>query len=90
VLTLDDVLRLPAAGRAELPVGTVARHLADIPAIDDDERAIAARRPAGRGPVLVTREGMVLGVLTARGLIASAERARQLAAGRAGLRGVAR
>jgi CBS domain-containing protein len=90
VLTLDDVLRLSPTDRAQLTAGAVARPLSDVPAVDAGEPALSALRYAGQGPVVVTRDGRVLGVLTPRGLRASAERARQLKGGRATLRGLTR
>jgi Zn-dependent protease/CBS domain-containing protein len=90
VLTLDDVLRLSPTDRAQLTAGAVARPLSDVPAVDAGEPALSALRYAGQGPVAVTRDGRVLGVLTPRGLRASAERARQLKRGRATLRGLTR
>jgi Zn-dependent protease/CBS domain-containing protein len=78
VLTMEDIRRLPAGERARTAAGTVARPIAGLPSVDADEPVIPLISKIADGPVVVTRDGNVVGVLTAPDVISAARRAREL------------
>jgi len=78
VLTLDDVRAVPAGERARVLAGAVARPLSGLPVVDADAPAASALPLVAQGPVIVTRDGHVVGILTAPQLLAAAQRARDL------------
>jgi Zn-dependent protease len=77
VLTMDDIRRLPAGSRAQT-AGAAARPIAGLPSVDVDQPVIPLLSTIAKGPVVVTRDGSVVGVLTAPELISAARRAQEL------------
>jgi Zn-dependent protease/CBS domain-containing protein len=78
VLTMDDVRRLPAGERARVAAGAAARPIAGVPSVDVNDPVIPLISTIAKGPVVVTRDGNVVGVLTAPEVISAARRAREL------------
>jgi len=78
VLTLEDIRRLPAARRAGATAASVARPIAAVPVVDAGVPATGVLAQVARGPVAVTRDGRVVGVLTAPEVLSAARRARDL------------
>jgi Zn-dependent protease/CBS domain-containing protein len=78
VLTMDDIRGLPAGTRAQTAAGAAARPIASMPSVDVDHPVIPLISTIAKGPVVVTRNGNVVGVLTAPELISAARRAQEL------------
>ena len=87
VLTLEDVERLPITGRGGTLVGAAARPLSRLPSVDANEPAAKALSQAAHGPVAVTRDGQLIGILTGPHLVAAGRRARDLQRSRRVARG---
>jgi CBS domain-containing protein len=77
VLTMEDIRGLPAGTRAQT-AGAAARPIAGLPSVDVDHPVLPLISTIAKGPVVVTRDGNVVGVLTAPELISAARRARDL------------
>lgn len=77
VLTMEDIRGLPAGTRAQT-AGGAARPIAGLPSVDVDHPVLPLISTIAKGPVVVTRDGNVVGVLTAPELISAARRARDL------------
>jgi Zn-dependent protease len=78
VLTMEDIRRLSADQRARTAAGTVARPIAALPSVDAGQPVVPVLSKLADGPVVVTRDGTVVGVLTAPEVISAARRAREL------------
>jgi len=78
VLTMEDIRRLSADQRARTAAGTAARPIAALPSVDAGEPVVPVLSQLANGPVVVTRDGNVVGVLTAPDVISAARRAREL------------
>ena len=78
VLTMEDIRRLPAGERARTAAGTAARAIAGLPSVEADHPVIPLISKIADGPVVVTRDGNVVGILTAPEVISAARRAREL------------
>lgn len=77
VLTMDDIRRL-RGGEGGRTAGAVARPIAGMTVVDVDDPVAPLLSTVAKGPVLVTRDGKVVGVLTAPEVIAAARRGRDL------------
>src|SRR5439155_6114184 len=78
VLTMEDIRRLSADQRARTVAGTAARPIEGLPSVDADQPVVPLMSALANGPVVVTRGGNVVGVLTAPEVISAARRAREL------------
>jgi len=78
VLTMEDIRRLSADQRARTAAGTAARPIAGLPSVDADQPVVSLMSAIANGPVVVTRDGNVVGVLTAPEVISAARRAREV------------
>jgi Zn-dependent protease/CBS domain-containing protein len=78
VLTMEDVRRLSADQRARTAAGTAARPIAGLPSVDAGQPVVPVMSQLADGPGVVTRDGNVVGVLTAPDVISAARRAREL------------
>ncbi len=78
VLTMDDIRRLSADQRARTVAGAAARPIAGLPSVDAGQPVVNHMSELANGPVVVTRGGNVVGVLTAPEVISAARRAREL------------
>ena len=58
--------------------GTAARAIAGLPSVEADHPVIPLISTVANGPVVVTRDGNVVGILTAPEVISAARRAREL------------
>jgi Zn-dependent protease len=78
VLTMEDIRRLSGDQRARTAAGTAARPIAGLPSVDAGQPVVPVMSQLANGPVVVTRDGNVVGVLTAPEVISAARRAREL------------
>jgi Zn-dependent protease len=78
VLTMEDLRQLPAGELARTTAGAAARPIGGVPTVDVDDPVVPLLPMVAKGPVAVTRDGEVVGVLTAPDVIAAARRAREL------------
>ncbi|HEX9313978.1 MAG TPA: hypothetical protein VGA71_01030, partial [Actinomycetota bacterium] len=78
VLTMEDIRRLSADQRARTVAGTAARPIEGLPSVDADQPVVSLMSAIANGPVVVTRDGNVVGVLTAPEVISAARRAREV------------